>query len=247
MGEEDGVRKSVDGGRRGSGRNEGLRAGEWVSHVAAAPSDPETVYALGWGSYPLCDVEDCPRVILYGARTAGRVGPRRHQLDKERPNALVVDPENPGVVYVGGYRLWKSLNGGARWEPGVRGPRGAILSLAADPREPDTLYAGVYVDRGRRLWKSVDGGKTWRPASAGIPQTALVLRLVPDPAKPGTLYAATDRGVYVSTNRAGRWAPLREGMTTSLVFTLAVDPRGGRGVYAGTNGGSGVFVLEGRK
>jgi photosystem II stability/assembly factor-like uncharacterized protein len=157
-----------------------------------------------------------------------------------------VDPENPWVVYVGASRLWKSLNGGASWEPGVRGPRGAILSLAADPGAPGTLYAGMYVEGGRRLWKSVDGGRSWRPASAGIPQTALVLRLVPDPSKPGTLYAATDRGVYVSANRAGRWVPLRDGLTTSFVYTVAVDPRGGRGVYAGTNGGGGVFVLEGR-
>jgi photosystem II stability/assembly factor-like uncharacterized protein len=246
VGEEDGVRKSVDGGTTWLRRNEGLRTGEWVSHVAVAPSDPERVYALGWGSYPLCDVEDCPRVILYGSENGGASWTAAARLDKERPNALMVDPENPRVVYVGGSRLWKSLNGGASWEPGVRGPRGAILSLAADPEEPDILYAGVYVDRGRRLWKSVDGGKTWRPASAGLPQAALVLRLVPDPTKSGMLYAATDRGVYVSANRAGRWAPLRDGLTTSLVFTLAVDPRGGRGVYAGTNGGSGVFVLEGR-
>ena len=246
VGMEDGVRKSVNGGTTWLKRNEGFRAREWVSHVAVAPSDPEMVYALGWGGYPLCDVEDCPRVFLYRSENGGASWTAAARLDGVRPSALVVDPENPWVVYVGGVRLWKSLNGGASWEPGVRGPRGAILSLAADPGAPGTLYAGTYVEEGRRLWKSVDGGRSWRPASAGIPQAALVLRLVPNPSKPGTLYAATDRGVYVSANRAGRWAPLRDGLTTSLVYTVALDPRGGRGVYAGTNGGGGVFVLEGR-
>lgn len=246
VGMEDGVRKSLDGGTAWGRRNHGFRAREWVSHVAVAPSDPGVVYALGWGSYPLCDVEDCPRVFLYRSEDGGASWTAAARLDGARPRALMVDPENPWVVYVGDARLWKSLNGGEDWEPGVRGPGGAILSLAADPREPRTLYAGAYVVGGPRLWKSRDGGRTWRPASEGLPQSVLVLRLVPDPAKPGTLYAATDRGVYVSRNRAGRWTPLREGLTTSWVNTVALDPRGGKGVYAGTEGGGGVFVLEGR-
>jgi photosystem II stability/assembly factor-like uncharacterized protein len=248
VGGNDGVRKSLDGGATWLKRNKGLRTREYVSHIAVAPSDPQMVYALGWGSYPVCDVEDCPRVILYRSENGGASWTVAARFEGERPNALMVAPEDPWEVYVGGSsRLWKSLNGGARWEPGAREPEGStILSLAAVPGEPNTLYAGAFIRGGLGLWKSGDGGRSWSPAAAGIHRSALVLRIVPDPAKPGTLYAATDRGVYVSENRAGLWAPLLNGLTTYFVHTVALGPRGRGGVYAGTRGGDGVFALEGR-
>ncbi|HSF39616.1 MAG TPA: hypothetical protein VLT87_07480 [Thermoanaerobaculia bacterium] len=95
------------------------------------------VYALGRGGYPLCDVEDCPRVFLYRSEDGGASWTAAARLDGVRPSALVVDPADPWVVYVGGVRLWKSLNGGACscWRGGPEtSPRPSPIALPASGR-----------------------------------------------------------------------------------------------------------------
>jgi len=68
-----------------------------------------------------------------------------------------------------------------------------------------------------------------------------VYGLVIDPDTTSTLYAATDGGVYKSTDSGAHWDPVNTGLTNTVVLSLVIDPDNPEILYAGTNGG-GVFI-----
>jgi len=95
------------------------------------------------------------------------------------------------------------LAGVGAWTP--LGPDGAqMVSLAVDPRSPSFVYAGT-VSGG--VFRSRNGGASWVNKSsglgtgAGFPQ-AFTLAVAPHDS--AVLYAATERGVFKSTDRAGQ-------------------------------------------
>ncbi len=137
-----------------------------------------------------------------------------------------------------------------RWT--TNGPEGReIFSLAIDPTNPATLYAGTL--RGG-VFKSTDGGGRWTPVNTGLNTTFVITALVVDPATPATLYAGTGlgpgagdaSGVFKSTNGGESWTAINIGLTSVYglsppsVFALAIDPSAPRTLYASTYAG-GVF------
>jgi photosystem II stability/assembly factor-like uncharacterized protein len=134
-----------------------------------APSDlpPPTAQAATLGQ----PVPPPPTATAYGVAptaiplawarlSSGQIFPR------EIVTAIVVDPSDPGVLYVGtqGAGVYKSIDGGISWQPATNGLGSAeVRSLVIDPREPSTLYAG-------NLWKGVykttDGAQTWQAVFA---------------------------------------------------------------------------------
>jgi photosystem II stability/assembly factor-like uncharacterized protein len=61
-----------------------------------------------------------------------------------------------------------------------------------------------------------DGGVTWHPADASLPGVALAISADPNP---GTLIAATDDGLYRSTNNGATW------QHQLAAFFSAINPR----------------------
>jgi hypothetical protein len=74
-------------------------------------------------------------------------------------------------------------------------------------------------------------------AAGGLPSRVEVYDLTPDSRVPGTLYAATSRGVYVTRNSGDLWTRMNEGLGDRPARTVAIDPlRPGR-LYAGLGDG----------
>jgi hypothetical protein len=103
-----------------------------------------------------------------------------------------------------------------------------VRAIATDPFEDGILYVGT---TRRGIYRSVDDGGTWQ---ATLPATAVHV-IAADPVRPGHLYAATDRGVFRSTDRAATWLP--EGLPPALSVTSLVFARDGRRLHAGSDGG----------
>lgn len=94
-----------------------------------------------------------------------------------------------------------------------------ISALAADPSNPQVMYAGTgdgfgsYASpNGGGIWKTANGGTTWTrltstiPASAGIPQQigfGSIMKLVVNTS--GTVFVATRYGVMRSTDGGSLW------------------------------------------
>src|SRR5437764_5165542 len=83
-------------------------------------------------------------------------------------STLVIDPQTPSTMYglSSDREILKSTDGGTNWSPvnsglpaDARGLYG-ITSLAIDPRNPTTLYAGNGL-RGGGVVKTTDGGESW--------------------------------------------------------------------------------------
>jgi photosystem II stability/assembly factor-like uncharacterized protein len=168
---------------------------------------------------------------------------------------VVTDPRNQGTLYASGWSgILKSTDGGASWRGVNSGLPGGNCcgSLAIDPQNPNTIYAGgrydlAYSDGRFGIFRSKDGGTTW--ATMGmvwrsvIPQFAIdpdnpSIGLATDPRNPGTVYSATGNlGIFKSTDRAGTWSEMNSGVSATEVRFAAIDPRNPGTIYASTSEG----------
>ncbi len=93
-----------------------------------------------------------------------------------RTRRLVIDPDVATTMYAGGVAggVWKTINGGASWTPLDDFMANlAVTSLAIDPNDTDTLYAGTGEGffnfdavRGAGIFATHDAGGTWTQLAA---------------------------------------------------------------------------------
>jgi photosystem II stability/assembly factor-like uncharacterized protein len=168
--------------------------------------------------------------------------------------AIAVDFRNPGVIYLGtSGGVFKSTDGGESWLSKRNGFPGLekwsisapVCALAIDPSNTDVIYAGSGYIRGATgsyeekygkgaIYKSLDGGESWfivNTAPSAIDSSAVIHSIATDPSNTGTLYTATDKGFYKSTDGGTNWAaknnglPAYSGETTPDVGWIVVNPQ----------------------
>lgn len=132
---------------------------------------------------------------------------------------------------------------------------GRILSIAIDPRNSNTIFAG---SASGGIWKSVTGGigaNAWQPVRTGLPVLG-VSSIIIHPSDPNIIYAGTGEvyrtdtsnigfnvwkargtygiGVIKSTDGGNTWSPSLNRNTSSLfgVQMLEFDPSDPNTVYA---------------
>lgn len=139
--------------------------------------------------------------------------------------------QRPAPVYrtllSGAVAVWALASGlaaplaaGTNWWTSL-GPNGGLVSVVVpDPTDPQVVYAGTY-DSG--VYKSADAGASWQLASSGL-LDVYISDLTADPRHPGSVYAATFSGLYVSRDFAATWSavPFPGG---DRPLNLAIDPR----------------------
>jgi uncharacterized protein (TIGR03437 family) len=158
---------------------------------------------------------------------------------------MVVAPSNPDVIYTtsGSGYLFMTSNAtagvNAVWTdrtPAIAlqsGPK-ILGSLAVDPHNALSVYAANTAFTGPRLFHSADGGKTWVNNTGDLP-TVPIDNLVIDPDLAGTLYAATDLGVFFSTDSGATWNVMGSGLPAVVVTSLKLH-QPTRTLRAGTFG-----------
>jgi photosystem II stability/assembly factor-like uncharacterized protein len=103
-----------------------------------------------------------------------------------------------------------------------------INTIEASPNTPGKAYvAGIrYLvdnDRSPYVWKTEDYGRSWTKIVGGIPEDDFVRAVREDPTRPGLLYAASERTVYVSWNDGTSWQPLGLNLPVTQVSDLVVE------------------------
>ena len=124
-----------------------------------------------------------------------------------RTTQLKFHPTNADIVYVttasGG--IYKSMNQGNSWQ--VLGtdsmPQTQMASVCIDHADDNILYLGTgdpnYYSNGIGVWKSTDGGATFFQSNTGI-GNRLVVELLMDPTQHETIIAATNDGIFKTTD-----------------------------------------------
>lgn len=130
-----------------------------------------------------------------------------------RIRSIVINPQNTSVMYIGSVAggIWKTINGGSSWFAlDDLMENLSIGSLVLDPSNPDIIYAGTgegfaNIDalRGEGIFRSTDAGKSWNRLPATLsPDFYYVNKLAFDKTT-NTLWAATRRGLFKSTDGGG--------------------------------------------
>ncbi|HWM90357.1 MAG TPA: hypothetical protein VN493_06280 [Thermoanaerobaculia bacterium] len=123
------------------------------------------------------------------------------------------------------------------WTP--LGPDGGtVYTLAVDPGDPDTVFAGTQSG----MFRSTDGGETWSWAGRGLKPEGVDVRSILVTA--GAIYIGTDDdGIFKSTDGGQSWVPASNGIPGVRpgfgpnVGALTIDPRNPNRIWAGTHRG----------
>ena len=174
-----------------------------------------------------------------------------------RVNAIDFHPTNPDIYYVGAATggLWRTINGGASWEPMTDNiPVLGISDVVVDPFNPDTLWIATGDRDGARrriptytvgVLMSPDGGQTWEDTGLNyeLADQNVVTGLSIDPTDPDRLIAITLEGIWWTDDRGVTWT---ESMASGLFYDIERkldDPSvvyataAQDGIYRSTDGG----------
>ncbi len=111
---------------------------------------------------------------------------------------------NPDILYCGtetGF-VNKTLDGGMTWNLLAANYHfgGGVTAVAIHPSNSDIIY----VSAGSQIHKTMDGGTTWTPM-LDVGDLFRADRLVIDPDNPSKILAATDTGVFISSDAGQTW------------------------------------------
>ncbi len=151
-----------------------------------------------------------------------------------RALALTLDPE-PVLAVGGDDGVRISRDGGLTWSVTGAGTPGLyqVESLAFDPSDPRTLYAGTW----RQAFRTRDGGENWVRIAEGMVLDATVYAWDFDRANPRDVWVSTCGWVYHSPDGGDHWTRFKTGFTNRRSHAIRRDPNRPGVVYAATVGG----------
>jgi uncharacterized repeat protein (TIGR01451 family) len=168
---------------------------------------------------------------------------------------FIMDPTNPARLYLGGARVWKTVNSAGSWTSasGFLGFR--VSALAVSPQDPNY---GLFGGQAGHIWRTqtlttdaIPAGTTSTYAFAR-PRTDFGSWVTFDPTNKNIAYATysafnngTNIGhVWKSVDAGVNWVNIDGSGATGIpdipVWTVAVDPANTQRIYVGTD--LGVFV-----
>ncbi len=185
-------------------------------------------------------------VSQLGAMKARSIGPNGMS---GRIGAIDAVNTNPNIIYVGAATggLWKSVSGGAKWEPimdSLRAP--SIGAVAIFQAAPDIVWVGTG-EKGRRnssgvgtgVYKTMDGGHTW--THLGLEGSESISEIILDPTNQNVAYVAAqgptwgdgeERGVFKTTDGGATWRKVLYVDERTGAADLIMDPSNPNKLFA---------------
>ncbi|AXC09609.1 Glycosyl hydrolase, BNR repeat precursor [Acidisarcina polymorpha] len=202
-----------------------------LDNIVVDAADPKTILVGAW-------ILNRPEGALYVTHDSGATWSTVPDMDGESIRALVQARSNPKVMVAGTLKgVYRSDNGGAHWKqisPPGSNELHEVESIAIDPAEPNTIYAGTW----HLPWKTTDNGSNWRNIKQGVIDDSDVFSIIIDPKLPTVVYASACSGIYKSEN-GGEIFRKQQGIpnTARRTRVLMQDPVNTSIVFAGTTEG----------
>lgn len=200
------------------------------------PTDPQIVYGSSKGFFRSTNGGTSWTQISTGLPTT----------NLSRRMALAVTPASPNTVYVlaansadNGYLgLYRSTDSGSTFSTRSESPNilgwssngddsggqgWYDLAVAASPTDANAVYVG-----GVNIWRSVNGGQDWGINGHWYGDQAPYVHadihdLIFKPGSGNTVYAATDGGLFRTSNNGQSWSDLSDGLEIAQLYRLGLS------------------------
>lgn len=200
----------------------------WSTPVEMDPSDPDIMY---YGTNHVYQSTD-------GAFFWNKISPDLTDGPSPGPNTfgtlttIDVSPVDNNYIYAGtdDGNVWVTQNTGGSWTNISAGlPKLWVSRVAADPWDPMKAYVTFsgygWSDYQPHVFVTTNAGASYVDITGDLPQGP-VNDIIPDPDSAGTLYVATDFGVFITYDHGLQWQPLGSGMPLLPVLDIDYDTTG---------------------
>ena len=232
---------------------------QWTEPIVFSMHDPHTLYFAAQVLFRTRDEGMHWEVISpdLTRNDKSKQGPAGGPITKDNTGVEVYDtifsvtesPQQKDLIWVGSDdgMIHITTDAGKNWQnvtPRNMPEWGTVDMIEASPFAAGTAY--VAVERHRLddfapyIFKTTDYGKSWSTLTNGIPADDYVHAVREDPKRKGLLYAATEKGVYVSFNDGGNWEQMQTNLPQVPVWDIIVH---GDDLVAATHGRS-FWVLD---
>ena len=180
-----------------------------LGDIALAPSNPEVIW-VGTGESNVRNSVSFGDGV-YKSTDGGKTWQHMGLKDSERISAIVINPQNPDIVYIGALGhafgpneergVFMTTDGGKTWTKTLYiDNQHGVSDLEIDPTNPNILYAGMWSFE-RKPWthrsgsekggvyKSIDAGRTWTKLTNGLPKLIGRIGVRVAPSNPNVVYA----------------------------------------------------------
>lgn len=203
-----------------------------LDHIAIDPQNPKHIYVSAWSvsSQQIGDV--------FRTRDGGKNWETLSAMHGKSIRAMAMFHANSKVLVAGALDgVFRSTDGGDSWErmsPVNHADIKNIESIAVDPKDPNTVYAGTW----HLAWKTADGGASWQQIKKGMIDDSDVFSVIVDHSNPSVVFASACSGIYKSESAGNQFSKI-QGIPFSARRTrvLKQDPTNENIVYAGTTEG----------
>jgi len=125
--------------------------------------------------------------------------------------------------------VFETENGGDNWIKRMEGMIEVLMVVTVDidPNQPQTLFAGT----SGGVYRSLDGAQNWTKVNNGlVPPDVLkssralsVVKIKIDPHHPKTVYTATLKGLYKTTDAGDSWRRIGEDLPDQFLSDLVLN------------------------
>jgi photosystem II stability/assembly factor-like uncharacterized protein len=213
---------------------------QWTYPIMNSPHNPHVLYA---GSNVVFKSMDdgkswsiiSPDLTRHDPRTLGSAG---GPITKDQTSveyyatvfALQESPIVPGLIWAGsddglmhvtrdGGKTWKNVT--PKWPEWMR-----VSIIDPSPHDPGTAWVAgnryELDDMKPYLYKTTNYGATWTKITDGIPSDQFTRAIREDLGRPGLVYAATERGMWVSYDAGAHWQSLARNLPPVPVHDIAL-------------------------
>ena len=203
-----------------------------LDHISIDPQDSKRIYVSAWS------VSSQQVGEIFRTRDGGRNWENLPAMHGNSVRALAMYAGNSKVLVAGALNgVFRTKDGGDTWErlsPPNSSDIKNIESIAVDPKDPNTVYAGTW----HLAWKTSDGGANWQHINKGMIDDSDVFSVIVDHDNPSVVFASACSGIYKSETAGSLFAKI-QGIPFSARRTrvLKQDPTNENIVYAGTTEG----------
>lgn len=150
---------------------------------------------------------------------------------------VAADPRDKERLYISTLdgQIHTSPDGGRSWQllVNLNQPELVIDNMIVDSHDSKSIYASGH--RGKApggFFRSTDGGATWK--EAGELKKEPIYAMTQSKFDPKVLMVGGAHGIWISKNSGGSWDAIVSPTMPINIDCLAIDPRNGTTIYAGT-------------